>query len=122
MAIVFFLGSFLVWPVNQAAAVDCSTCTKDEICTAIGCIYVKSPEHFVGSILNIAIGIGGGIAFLLIIVGSFQILASSGNPEKIQAGKELITSAIAGLLLIIFAVFILRVIGVDILHIPKFAK
>jgi len=48
-----------------------------------------------------------------------MILVSSGNPDKIQAGKELITAAIAGLLLIIFAVFILRLIGKDILGIPE---
>lgn len=89
----------------------------DTIDTAIGPINVKSPEGFVGSILTLAIGIGGGIAILLIIFGGFQVLTSSGNPEQVKAGKEMITSAIAGLLLIIFAVFILRLIGVEILKI-----
>lgn len=89
----------------------------DEILTAIGCINVKSPEGFVGSVLKLAIGIGGGIAMLLIIFGGIQILTSGGNPDKIQAGKELITSAIAGLILIVFSVFILRIIGVEILKI-----
>jgi len=88
--------------------------------TAIGCINVSGPTGFVSSILSLAVGIGGGIAFLLIIFGAFQILTSSGTPEKVQAGKELITSAIAGLLLIIFAVFILRLIGAEILKIPGF--
>jgi len=87
--------------------------------TAIGCISTE-PSGFVASILNFAIIIGGAVAFLLIIFGAFQILTSSGTPEKVQAGKELITSAIAGLLLIIFAVFILRLIGAEILKIPGF--
>ena len=65
-------------------------------------------------------GIGGGIAFLLILVAGFMIITSQGSPDKIQAGKELLTSAIAGLLLIIFSVFILELIGVDILEIPGF--
>jgi len=85
--------------------------------TAIGPIDVSSPEAFVEAILELALGIGGGIAFLLIIFGAFQVLASGGKPEKIQAGKELITSAIAGLLLIIFSVFLLELIGVKILDI-----
>lgn len=92
-------------------------CGEDEILTAIGCINVKNPEGFVGSVLKLAIGIGGGIAMLLIIFGGIQILTSAGSPEKIQAGKELITSAIAGLILIVFSVFILRIIGVEILKI-----
>ena len=65
-------------------------------------------------------GIGGLIAFILIIIGGLQIILSAGNPDRVKAGKEMITSAIAGLLLIIFAVFILRLIGYDILKIPGF--
>ena len=71
-----------------------------------------------GFILTWAIGIGGGIAFLLIIVAGFQIMTSTGNPERLKAGQELLTSAIAGLIMIIFSVFILRIIGVDILKLP----
>jgi hypothetical protein len=88
--------------------------------TAIGPIDVGSPEDFVESILTLAIGIGGGIATLLIIFGGLQVLTSGGNPEKVQSGKEMITSAISGLLLIVFAVFILRLIGFEILGIEGF--
>lgn len=88
------------------------------IYTAIGCIPVTGTQEFTAWILRWAIGVGGGIALLLIIVASFQIITSSGNPEKVQAGKELLTSAIAGLIMLIFSVFILKVIGVDILKLP----
>lgn len=86
--------------------------------TAIGCIRVDSIEAFINSFLTWAIGIGGGVAFLLIVYSGFMIMTSSGNPEKLKAGQELLTSAIAGLIMLIFSVFILRVIGVDILKIP----
>ncbi len=92
-------------------------CAADAIETAIGCINVASPTGFVEAILKFATGIGGGIAFLLMIIGTFQIMTSSGNPDKIKAGQELITSAITGLLLIIFSVFLLGFIGRDILGI-----
>ena len=74
----------------------------------------------INNILPIAIGLGGAIAFLLIVFCGFQIILSAGNPDRVKAGKEMITSAIAGLLLIIFSVFILRLIGHDILEIPGF--
>jgi hypothetical protein len=45
-------------------------------------------------------------------------MSSAGNPERLTGGKEIITSAIAGLLLIIFSTIILKIIGVDILKIP----
>lgn len=85
--------------------------------TAIGCIDISGPGQFVNEVLKLAIGLAGGIAMLLIIFGGIQILTSGGNPEKVKAGKELITSAIAGLLLIVFSVFILRIIGVEVLGI-----
>ena len=74
----------------------------------------------INDILKYAMGIGGLIAFILIIIGGLQIILSAGNPDRVKAVKEMITSAIAGLLLIIFAVFILRLIGYDILKIPGF--
>lgn len=92
--------------------------SSGRIYTAIGCIPVSNTPEFIAWILGWAIGIGGGIALMLIIVASFQIMTSSGNPEKVQAGKELLTSAIAGLIMLIFSVFILKVIGVDILKLP----
>ncbi len=87
--------------------------------TAIGCVPTD-PTTLIFFLLKIGIGIAGGIAFLLILLGGFRILTSTGNPEKLNAGKELVGSAIAGLLLIIFSIFLLRTIGVDILGIPGF--
>lgn len=85
--------------------------------TAIGCIPVENTNAFIGFILGWGIGIGGGIAFLLVIYAGFQITTSSGDPKRLQAGKELLTSALAGLLLLIFSVFILRLVGVEVLGI-----
>ncbi len=87
--------------------------------TAFGCLPTSTGE-FLTPLLKFGSGIAGGIAFLLIIVGGFQMAMSAGNPEKLNEGKELITSAIVGLLFIIFSVFLLRLIGVDILGIPGF--
>jgi len=97
-------------------------CNGDKgIDTAIGCISVlESPEAFLGDILRWAVGVGGGIAFLLIVYASFIIMTSSGNPERLKAGQELLTSAISGLVLLIFSVFILKLIGIDILKLCKF--
>lgn len=96
-------------------------CGDKAIDTAIGCISVlDTPENFLGDILKWAVGVGGGIAFLLIVYASFMIMTSAGNPERLKAGQELLTSAISGLILLIFSVFILKFIGVDILGLDKF--
>lgn len=100
---------------------ECQRCFVSEggAWTAVGCISTK-PEEFVKDFLRLGIGIAGGIAFLLILFGGFQILTSAGNPERLAGGKELVGAAISGLLLIIFSLFLLKVIGVDILGIPGF--
>lgn len=95
---------------------------SEAIYTAIGCIPFGDQNQLMAFLLRWAIGIGGGIAFILIIVAGFQIMTSQGDPKRLQAGQELLTSAIGGLILLIFSVFVLRVIGVDILQIPGFGK
>src|SRR3989344_2113793 len=87
--------------------------------TAIGCIPFDTQTSLISFILSWAIGIGGGIAFILMLVAGFQIMTSTGNPDRLRAGQELLTSAIAGLILLVFSVFILRVIGIDILGITS---
>lgn len=90
--------------------------------TALGCIPVEDLNEFIKWVLTNFIFISTGIAFLLMASGAIQILTSSGNPESVKSGGNLITSALSGLLLIIFALFLLKLIGVDILQIPGFNK
>ena len=86
--------------------------------TAIGCIPISSAGDLAAFFLKWAVGIGGGVAFLLMIVGGFTVMTSTGNPERLKGGQQLLTSAVMGLITIIFSVFLLRVIGVNILQIP----
>ena len=97
----------------------CEANGQTGINTAIGCIPITDSNAFIGFILRWAIGVGGGIAFLFIVYSAFMIMTSQGNPERLKAGQELLTSAIAGLIMLIFSVFILNIIGVNILGIFK---
>jgi hypothetical protein len=97
--------------------------TDSGISTAIGCVPVLNNDNGVSLmtfILKWAVGIGGGIAFLLVLYGGFMVMSSAGNPERLKAGQELLTSAISGLILLIFSVFILKFIGIDILGLGAF--
>jgi len=89
------------------------------IMTAIGCVPTE-PSKFILAVSRLLSGMGGGIALLLMISGTFRMITSGGNPDGVKAGSEQLTSALIGLLFIIFAVLLLKVIGVDILDLPGF--
>ena len=85
--------------------------------TALGCIPVQI-DQLVAWLLPYLFGIAGGISFLLMVYSFILMATSSGDPKKFQGARETLTSAITGLLVSIFALFILRLIAVDILKIP----
>lgn len=105
----------------------CRTCLYDatgleqkgNYYTVFGCLSTK-PELYVKSVLSIVFGVAGGLAFLAVLGGSAIVLTSAGYPDRIQTGKDLIVSALFGIILIVFSVFLLRVVGFEILRIPGF--
>jgi len=90
-----------------------------KINTALGCVPVKI-DSFVKWLLPSLFGVAGGIAFLLMVYGFISLATSGGQPEKVKGAQETITSAITGLVVAVFSLFILRLIAVDILKIPGF--
>ncbi len=97
--------------VPAAANGACTSCVSGGgAYTALGCIPTGSGTDFAASVLKILFAIAGGIAFLLMIYGAFICITSRGDPQKAQACRETITSAIVGLLMLLFALLIVRVI------------
>jgi len=92
------------------------------IWTAIGCIDTSSTEGIVGKLMTVGISIAGGIALLMILASAFLFATSEGEPKRTSEAKEILTSAIIGLIFIIFSVTILQFIGVNILKIPGFGE
>lgn len=89
------------------------------IWTAVGCVPT-SPQGIVQSILRIGLGMAGGIVVLSVLAGAFMLATSAGNPKQVEEAQQLISSAIIGLLFVVFSVIILQFIGVQVLHIPGF--
>ena len=96
---------------------ECEKCLPNGVYTALGCLPT-SPQAFASTVLTLGLGIGGGLALLLMLYGSFLVSTSAGNPEQSQKGKAVVSGAIMGLLFIIFSVVLLKIIGIDILHLP----
>lgn len=99
---------------------DCVECLKNGgAYTVLGCIP-QGVEGVVNFILRFTIGIGGGVAFLFMVGGAFKVMTSGGDPGRLSSGKSMISGGVLGILVIVFATVILRLIGYDILRIPGF--
>lgn len=103
----------------QSCLYDAGTEIPKHYYTVLGCLSTE-PQEFVKSLLGIVFSISGGISFLAVLGGSAIVLTSTGDPERLQFGKDMVTSSIFGLLLIIFSIFLLRFVGYDVLRIPGF--
>ncbi len=106
----------------------CETCTGEAsdptgnpqgVWTAIGCISTK-PENMMAHFIRLGVGMGGGISLLMVLIGGFLLTTSQGNPKQQDQAKEMVTSAVIGLLFVLFSVVLLQFIGVTILQIPGF--
>jgi len=121
-AIVPVLTVFLMNTKNVIAATDpfegCSEVNgSPRVNTALGCVPVDM-NGFIGWLLPWFFGVAGGISFFLMIFGFIRVATSQGDPKAVQGGKETVTSAIMGLLVSIFSLFIVRLVLLDILKIP----
>lgn len=120
--LVMVMVFFVAMPKNAVMAGYDPACTtkssgKLGVSTSLGCVPIEMKD-FVPWLLNILFGIAGGIAFLLMVYGFILVATSGGDEKKVAGAKETITSAVVGLLVCIFAIFILRLIMINILHIP----
>lgn len=113
---------------NVKARSGCESClNNDGLWTAIGCFNytteaLTTREGIIGKIMQIGLSLAGGVALLMILVAAFTYATSQGEPKRTGEAKEMMTSAIIGLIFIIFSVTILQFIGVNILQIPGFGE
>lgn len=115
------LSSFCQRQFKLQERTSCMECANaGGVWSGIGCVKTNVQEFIQDTLFRLGIGLAGGLALLCIIYAAFMMQSSQGNPEKLKKAQEMLTSCIMGLMLIIFSVFILRLIGVNILRIPGF--
>ncbi len=109
---------------NPVEKNDCEKCVLTDggnlggTWTGIGCVPANLGSFFTQTFFRFGTGLAGGFSFLCILYSAYILMTSRGNPERIKKSKEYLTSCIVGLLLVIFSVFILHILGVEILKIP----
>lgn len=111
---------------SEASKTLCETCsTKGGLWTAFGCVPYGKDGNFssiIRAVLQLGLGIGGGVVVLMVLAGGFILSTSQGDPNRVKEAKEMVTSAVMGLVFVIFSITILRFIGIQILQIPGFGS
>ncbi|MDP2664164.1 MAG: hypothetical protein Q8P08_01880 [bacterium] len=119
LAILFFLTTFclLFLSVSPAGAIRAELDWPE-----VGGIKIEEGGSLVATLpqlvqyfFNFAIAIGGIAAFAMLVLGGFRFLTSAGNPTSQKDAKDIITSAVIGLLLLLSSYLLLQVINPDIL-------
>ncbi len=104
---------------NEKEHKACLNCaTGGGYWSGLGCVPLNAQSFITDYVLKFGIGLAGFFALLCIFYSTIRLQISRGEAEAIQKARENLTSCIIGLLLIIFSVFILELVGVDILGIP----
>ena len=70
------------------------------------------------NIVSYALGFAGIVLFILLLVGGFKFITSGGDPKAVESAKKTLTSAIAGLFIILASYLIMilisNILGVDV--------
>jgi len=85
--------------------------------TEFGLIATET-QYLIEDVMTLVLGLVGGIAFLLLLLGSLRYITAGGNPDAVSYAKSIITAALTGLAVVIFSVLILAMMGVNIINIP----
>lgn len=88
------------------AATDWGNCVVSDAAT-FQCL-----EPIFANIVGTVLSLAGVALFIMLLVGGFSFLFSGGDPKKLEQARGTLTNAIIGLVIIVAAYLILRIIGV----------
>lgn len=90
----------------QAVQWNSSGCIENEDVATIQCL-VPLFQNVVTAVIQIA-----AIAlFVMFVIGGFNILMSGGDPKRMEQGKNTLTYAIIGIVVMVLAYLIIQIIG-----------
>ena len=71
---------------------------------------LSTPGGIVTRLLDFIFPIAGLILFLMISWGGFEVLVGSGDSSKVQAGKQRVTAAIVGFLVLFSSYWLIQIV------------
>lgn len=96
--------------VNKAYAASLGSTLSDRLGDLEGGTITDTPE-FIDAFVGIAIPLAVICVVVLVIYAGYLLMSSQGNPDKLKEGKEILTNAIIGFLVILLSVAILLLLS-----------
>lgn len=100
-------GGLAFAPASSALDLKCQSVNSGQ------CNLVKSSglEANIWTIISFVLGLLGGIAVIVIIIGGFMYVTSSGDSSKVSAAKNTILYAVIGLVVAMLSVAIIAFVN-----------
>jgi hypothetical protein len=74
-----------------------------------------SVNSIIGRVINAILGVIGSLALLMFVYGGITWMTSSGSPEKIKKGRDIIVWSVIGLAVIFFSYALVNLVIFDII-------
>src|SRR5579862_4084118 len=81
-------------------------------CVENGVATLRCIPALFSNLIRAALMFVGVVAIFFIIYSGYQLLTSGGDPKKVQGGRQTLTFAIIGLVIVLSSFLIIGVIGV----------
>ena len=83
--------------------------------TGTGLVNINDPSlkigNVIGAILPYIFGAAGIALLVYLVIGGLQMMTSRGDPKAMQSAQAKITNATIGFVIVIFAYFLVALIG-----------
>ena len=126
-SLLIVLSVVFLFSLNSSLAVE-TVGTENGGCTGANCNTVSlgnplgeedgkapSANTIIGRVINAVLGIIGSLALLMFVYGGITWMTSSGSPEKIKKGRDIIIWSVIGLAIIFFSYALVNFVIFDII-------
>lgn len=76
-----------------------------------GVVTIQAIQTLFTNVISVIVALAGVALFIMFVMSGFTFLFSGGDPKKLEQARGTLTNAIVGLVVIVAAYLILRLIG-----------
>ena len=107
--ISFFLASAVMVSAQSGQQSQPNTSATPKLNNPLGS-SIETPQALIGQIINSVLGVVGSLALLMFVYGGITWMTSSGSPEKVKKGRDIIVWSAIGLAVVFSAYGLTRVL------------